>query len=300
MSTGSNIAKNLFKKMQDTTAGSKKLLLKFCHKIQNVLPSPIIKKKLDIYYDRIGPYEYFIASKKNNKKNNDKCVIYVHGGGFVFQITEMHWKHIERIARATGASVYVPNYPLSTENYSSQEDTNKFLMELYKKILETNKFKSITIMGDSAGGNFALVLAQQVKVNKLRTADNIILISPCLSFVMPENRNKKFTKEVIFTKNFFYTIHEWQLRNNSPKNPMFSPTFGDSKDIGKIYLFSASDELFTYQVQEYCDRLAKEGIWYSVEIWKGLFHDFPLSIYPKEAIKVNKKIFDIINGKINL
>jgi acetyl esterase/lipase len=87
-------------------------------------------------------------------------------------------------------------------------DTNKFLLDVYKVVLENKKLKSITIFGDSAGGNFALILAQQIKVHKLRRPDNVILVSPALSFVKTKEAIQHFSNEVIFTEAFFYTLRE--------------------------------------------------------------------------------------------
>jgi acetyl esterase/lipase len=89
MSTLSNIARNIFKKMQDNTAGTKKRLLKYCHKPQQVLPLPVILKKIHIISERINGAEYFIATNKI-KRPSKKAVIFIHGGGFVFQISPQH------------------------------------------------------------------------------------------------------------------------------------------------------------------------------------------------------------------
>jgi acetyl esterase/lipase len=50
------------------------------------------------------------------------------------------------------------------------------------------------------------------------------------------------------------------LQKNDPKNPLFSPVFGDSKGIGKIYIFCAENEIFIHQIREYCNRLLKQKI----------------------------------------
>jgi acetyl esterase/lipase len=63
-------------------------------------------------------------------------------------------------------------------------------------------------MGDSAGGNFALILAQQIKKNKLKTVKNVILISPALSFEKTKEVYDDFDDEVIMTRRFLYTCQE--------------------------------------------------------------------------------------------
>jgi hypothetical protein len=108
---------------------------------------------------------------------------------------------------------------------------------------------------------------------------------------------KYFNNEIIFTEAFFYTLKDWQLRDADPKNPLYSPFFGDCKNIGNIHIFCASNEFFTFQAIEFCNKLLEEKIWYNLDITKDVFHDFPLAILPKEAVEVNKKIFNIIKNK---
>jgi acetyl esterase/lipase len=77
-------------------------------------------------------------------------------------------------------------------------------------------------MGDSAGGNFALIVAQQAKKQKIRTADNVVLICPCISMIMPNASllDKYLKNEVILTKDFLNAVLKWQLKNGNTKDPL--------------------------------------------------------------------------------
>jgi hypothetical protein len=99
------------------------------------------------------------------------------------------------------------------------------------------------------------------------------------------------------TRRFLYTCQEWQLRNNNPKDPLFSPIYGDSKNIGKIYIFSATNEIFYNTIKRYSDSLLKKNIKHFAEFRNELFHDFPVLLYSKESIQTNKTICNIINSK---
>jgi hypothetical protein len=91
-------------------------------------------------------------------------------------------------------------------------------------------------------------------------------------------------------------LREWQLRGVNEKNPLYSPFFGDCKDIGKIYIFCANNEFFSFQAKQFCNNLLEKKIWYNLDIKKNMYHDFPLAILPKESMEVNNKIFNIIKG----
>ena len=46
------------------------------------------------------------------EKREDRVIVYVHGGGFVQEMLPMHWFFLDDIAAMTGATVYIPIYPL--------------------------------------------------------------------------------------------------------------------------------------------------------------------------------------------
>jgi acetyl esterase/lipase len=198
---------------------------------------------------------------------------------------------------ATNSIAYVPIYPLTSENYSSQMDTNAFLLNLYKEVAHKHPNDEINIMGDSAGGNFALILAQEIKKHGLKKPKNVILLSPVLDFVINESAYKAFKKEEIFTKKFLLTCQSMQLCKNNPKNPLFSPIYGNCKDIGMIHLFVATNEVFYSSVIEFSKLLQKNKIRHTIEVRDNVFHDYPIFLFLKEAIETNKTICKIIKSK---
>ncbi|GHU31757.1 hypothetical protein FACS1894166_03790 [Bacilli bacterium] len=56
------------------------------------------------------------------------------------------------------------------------------LLTLYRDLLKNTISSCINLMGDSAGGNIVLSMAQQLKVLKLPKPANIIAISPAVDF----------------------------------------------------------------------------------------------------------------------
>jgi acetyl esterase/lipase len=104
--------------------------------------------------------------------------MYIHGGGFINEITKIHYKFIYRLIKETGATVYVPIYPLARKDFSNIEPSLTMFIEIYKIMIA--KYSKISLMGDSAGGSFVLALAQMIKKQQLKIPNEVIAISPCV------------------------------------------------------------------------------------------------------------------------
>jgi acetyl esterase/lipase len=114
--------------------------------------------------------------------------------------------YIKALIKETNAIVYLPIYPLTTNKYSSQMDTIKFLTDLYKEVTTNEPQCIYSLMGDSAGGNFALVLAQQIKIYKYLKPKNIILLSPVVSMEITPEINRIAHNDSILSYSLLTTV----------------------------------------------------------------------------------------------
>jgi acetyl esterase/lipase len=103
---------------------------------------------------------------------------------------------IDRLIKSTGATVYVPIYPLVKKGTSAYKQNISLLVKTYKEVTKSFK-KNITIMGDSAGGNLAYVLAQHIKQEGLITPKNIIGISPAINLSDIGDKDEVVSKALI-------------------------------------------------------------------------------------------------------
>lgn len=83
------------------------------------------------------------------------ALVYVHGGAFRSGIARQHWDLIGELADATGRDVWVPRYGLLPEH--TAEDARALLDALADRLREVGR---VHLLGDSAGGNLALLAAQ--------------------------------------------------------------------------------------------------------------------------------------------
>lgn len=143
----------------------------------------------------------FIVTPKNRSKTNIK-ILYFHGGSYVAEATKQHWDFIEKIVNDTGATVILPDYPLTPKyNY---KDVFQMTVPLYKEIIERIDTNQLIIMGDSAGGGLALALEEKVGTENLPMPARTILISPWLDVRLTnpqinevQKKDKQLNKETL-------------------------------------------------------------------------------------------------------
>jgi acetyl esterase/lipase len=98
--------------------------------------------------------------------------MYVHGGAYVNDLQRQHWTFIADIVRRTRVALMVPQYPLAPEH--TWADSFDALLGVVEECLGDKPL----LMGDSAGGGYALALAQRLHSGG-RTPE-CVLISPWL------------------------------------------------------------------------------------------------------------------------
>lgn len=225
------------------------------------------------HHTRDGMKVYRINSRHSA---SEKHILYLHGGSYVAQPEIFHWPFLDKIATATNASILVPIYPKAPD-HKFPEAFDKVL-RVYKRMLIKTKAENIVLMGDSAGGGFALALAQVIADRGLPEPGNIILISPWMdvSESNPEITKYEDCDKMISVYGLIRSGRCWA--GDDVKNPMVSPVYGRVEGLGKVTMFLGTHEVVLPDCRVFRDRMAKAGIEMNYFECAGLGHVFPL--YP--------------------
>jgi monoterpene epsilon-lactone hydrolase len=76
---------------------------------------------------------YIVTSKSYNGSVDD--ILYIHGGGYIFPMSERQWLFIFKYVRALNCRVYIPFYPLAPEHKGG--DTTPTLLKWWER--ESNR-----------------------------------------------------------------------------------------------------------------------------------------------------------------
>lgn len=133
--------------------------------IESKVPKEM-EEKYNITEEQVEGRKVFIISPNNSE--SEKVILYFHGGSYVAEVSNQHGEFIGKLVSDTGATVIVPDYPL-TPKYT-YKDVFEMVQPLYTQIIEKVKLENLIVMGDSAGGGLALALMEKNGEEGIRNA----------------------------------------------------------------------------------------------------------------------------------
>ena len=222
-----------------------------------------------------------------------KKILYLHGGAYIFDITNQHIRLLDDLASRMDMCIHIPNYPLAPEaNYSESYEK---ILALYERMLTTTPAKDIILMGDSAGGGFCVGLALLIKEKDLPQPGELILLSPWLDITMtnPLITKKLEKKDKLLSINFLLEAGKLWVGEDDPKSYLVSPINGDLEGLPPITVFTGTHDLLFPDVQKLNEKLTAAGNKCELKIYDKMLHDFVIFPIP-EAKQVTEEIIQKI------
>ena len=233
-----------------------------------------------------GMKVYYVGSKKNYKN----VLFYIHGGYYFHHAAKSHLLMLRNILNQSNTMVVFPVYPLTP--FKTVDDCFDKMISLYNRVLEENIGKKIILSGDSAGGGFALALAEHIK----NQPDELILLSPWVDVSMSNQKMWDYDKvdPMLSIEKARFMGKIWAGKNG-PKDPRVSPLFGDLSKLKNVTIFVGTREVF------YPDNITLYEKLKSINspnmrliVGEKQNHVYPAYPTP-EAKKAQKQIVEIIN-----
>ena len=229
---------------------------------------------------------------KNNQiltfgnKNKDRIILYIHGGGYISEINIQHKLYCYYLSRKLNAHVLMPIYPLTPKH--TYKETYELITQIYNELLKENK--EIILIGDSAGGGFAISFCQYLNTINLKQPDYLITFSPWVDLSMSGEYEKIEKTDPILGTIGLKAIGEKWAGDLDTKDYKVSPYFGDNTNLPKTLIFTGTNEIFYTDIKKYYKKLKNDKIDVKLIEGENLFHIYPLFPNPeaKEAMKIIK------------
>ena len=233
-------------------------------------------------------FEGMEVSVFGDKNKSDRIILFVHGGAYVNNLNFQHQLYCSYLSRKLNAYVVAPAYSLAPNN--SCEDAFNSIINFYEELLKINK--DIVVMGDSAGGGFALSLCQYLNKADLPHPRNLIVFSPWVDISMSGNYENEDTDPILGVDGLKEFGKSW-CGNLSTDDYRVSPLFGDNSNLPRTLIFVGDNEIFYSDVKKYYDVLKMNDVDAKLIVGHGMFH-----IYPMFPIPEAKKAFEEIKKEI--
>ena len=263
-------------------SGNKKLFSnpkKFAKKLEKAktlgdIHVPEYKFKLPMNIVKLDGYNvYHIGNNKNNK-----AIIYLHGGAYIAPGERYHCKFVESISKVSNVDIYDLDYPLIPNH--TYKDAYDLLEKLYDKLSD----KEVIIMGDSAGGGFALGFTMYLKEIKKKLPSKLVLISPWVDITMSNPDLQAFEKTDVMTSTYgLVECGKLWANKLDRKDYKVSPLYGNMKGLPETLMFAGTNELL------YPDLLRLNTLFLMNKVKYKLIQGYKLGhIYPLYPTKVGK------------
>lgn len=206
-------------------------------------------------------------------------ILYYHGGGYVIGDLEMYDHVCRFIAQTTGYNVLAIDYRKSPEApfpiaiYDGIDAYNWALQNMEALRIEDKK---IIVAGDSAGGNLATIVAQEMVRTRAIVPSMQLLIYPTCDW------SRSYPSEEKFGRNYFLTSEDFRYfekhyhadQNIDKKMPWVSPLFGTLEGLPPTLLVTAGFDPLRDQGEAYVSALRSAGVAVTHIDEKAAIHGF--------------------------
>lgn len=219
---------------------------------------------------------------------NDTLIYYLHGGGFILGFSPLYFAMMGSIAKAAGATMVAPDYPLPPE--SSAMKTHGWMREHYMQTVEALKPKNVVIMGDSAGGNLAIGLSDWLTSNGHKTPDKLVLLAPWVDLEMQEPDEALSSGEQLLVPDDLRDAAQRYAGDMNLKDPLISPLFADNLELPETHIFTGDQDPLHPSIIRFAAKHPKAKI----DLGKNLPHVYML-MPTKEAKAAFARIAAAVN-----
>ncbi|KAH6892880.1 Alpha/Beta hydrolase protein [Thelonectria olida] len=256
-------------------------------KSRDPTPPKKLYRQFDIRETQQHGYTVYTLSPKSDKPTKAN-LLYLHGGGFIFNMTPQHWGLVAAITERLGATVTVPIYPLGPEVNLLR--IYEVLQPLYNEFAAAaTPNKPFWCAGDSAGGTMTVAFTQQARKDGLPIASQLVLISPCVDYSLANPELHAAAKSDPWLD---VPGVEEMARLVCPdldtKDQRLSPIYGELSGLPPMLVFAGGADLLTPDTKQFVALAQDKGVYVDFFFGQGMMHIWPVLPIPEATVAINK------------
>lgn len=208
--------------------------------------------------------------------SDERVVMYVHGGGYVFGSPRSHGALAEQLSHDAQASVLFVDYRLAPEHPfpAAIEDA----LGAYRWLLaQGHSPKRIAIAGDSAGGGLSLSTMVSLKEASLPQPACSVLMSPWVDLECSgETLISKAAEDPYVQRDMLAQLVGMYLPKGNVRDPLASPLFADLSGLPPTLIQVGSRETLLDDAVRVAGNARRAGVTVELDICQGMIHVFQL------------------------
>ena len=232
--------------------------------------------------------------------NPNYVIMYCHGGGYVSGGLDYAGNLAVKLALSTGFTTYTFAYRLAPEHPypEAMEDAMAMWEHITGNVAAPDH---VLLAGDSAGGNMALCLTQQLIAKGQQPPRELLLFSPWTDMTC-SSESYELNKETdpILTKEFVTDSVTAYIGDRDPADAAYSPLFGSFEKFPPTYIMAGRNGILlddSIRLKERIDDAGGTALLDIEEKGWHVYQQMPTAI-AKEAMKrLAAHVSDEIYGK---
>jgi acetyl esterase/lipase len=219
-------------------------------------------------------------------------VVFLHGGGYIREISAVHWQFAAQLARDVPAVVDVPLYPLAPS--ATAGTTVPLIADLVHDIALTHG-GPVALVGDSAGGGLAFAAAVVLRDTQRSSVSNLVLFSPWLDLTLSDPRLVDLDRQDltigIAGGREAARMYSGELALD---DPLASPLLGRVDGLPPIDVFAGTHDLISVdsvRLQQRCEAVDQTC---RLRLVDEMPHVFPILPLLREAACARAEVVDLL------
>jgi len=201
-----------------------------------------------------------------------RCILYLHGGGYVAMSARTHRSLTSRLACWSDARLFAQNYRLAPEHPfpAALDDA----VAAYRALIGAgNPAHRIVVAGDSAGGGLALALLVAVRDAGLARPAAGVLFSPWtdLAAAGPSIVGNS-DSDALFFGPYVAAQARYYLADTPATNPLASPVYADLAGLPPLLIQVSDSEVLLDDSRRVAANASKSGVAATLQLWRGVPH----------------------------
>jgi acetyl esterase/lipase len=238
---------------------------------------PRFDRRFSVVEEDLGGFPSYVITPRGPEPQ--RTLLWVHGGGFMAPIDAFHVRYVARLARALGARVVLPDYPLAPEH--TWRDSFGPLTDLAERWAKEPG--GMVLGGDSAGGGYALALALALRDRGGAQPSHLLMHAPWVDLTTstPETAEVSATDPWLFMGKLHAYAGWWAGSDEDLGRPEVSPALAELGGLPPGLMFSGTRDTLMPGCRLLARRAAEAG-WdlRYVEV-PDLIHVYPILPVPE-------------------
>lgn len=227
----------------------------------------------------------------------EKALLYLHGGGFIFGLSQPHLEMVTYLAQKLGVRTLVVDYRLAPEHPhpAALDDC----VTAYRWLLKEGfSARNIVVAGDSAGGNLAITTMMKLRQN----GDPQPAAAACLSPVgdLSSHDRAARIKDPLLPARAVEIYNKSYVANNDPRDPMISPVFGRWEGLPPLLVHAGADEILCSDALRIGELAKAAGVDVRLEIYPRMWHVWQLFLSLPQATQSLDDIAGFLGAHLGL